>query len=590
MAARNFSNLCRELFCNELFIKGKLLIDSDCNINDSNVVTVTDMCVNERLVVKGNCFVVFGNISVSELFANAISEKITTDIVCEKDSGKGIHVIGNVCLSDELAVDAIQEKHLQNRVCIKSNVDANVVGIKVGTNETCVENNFKLNFPFANCTLLFSNVDLVGGNEANGFIDFLFECDGNVASKIVCFDGNIDLDPVFDVLETNTIVVNDFAKINNVCANLLTVTENANILGNLNLFGNIDILEKYVGNLQGNFCSDTTIQGDANASQNVNIGLDATFKGPKANVAGNLQYDGNLVNQDLTIVGNICVGNGETIAIKSNIVEFTSNVFGWTVPDNVSKLFLNLIGGGGGGAAALNANQISALAGMGIFCAGGGGGGGGSGDIISNYALNVVPGDTFDIIVGNGGLGGPPNSGNNGSNGQCTIVMGNSGTVAGFELVAFGGQRGFNSGNCFGGKGGDGYYGGGGGAGTLEVFGGVFLRPGGSGGQGSILDGQDGATGSFVGSAGGDGGTGIGMGGAANADCPQCAGGGGGGGGGGKGGDAGDIAGTAGEDGGNALPFTGAGGGGAGSSITVSDPPRRGGNGGNGIVRIELGF
>ena len=68
-----------------------------------------------------------------------------------------------------------------------------------------------------------------------------------------------------------------------------------------------------------------------------------------------------------------------------------NGTYSWTVPAGVSRVMVEVWGGGGGGGCTAYSNGISS-----------GGGGGGSGGY-SRSVINVVSGQTYNIVVGTGG-------------------------------------------------------------------------------------------------------------------------------------------------------------------------------------------
>jgi hypothetical protein len=122
--------------------------------------------------------------------------------------------------------------------------------------------------------------------------------------------------------------------------------------------------------------------------------------------------------------------------LKSTIFTSTSSI---TMPPDVTKALVFLVGGGGGGGAGNNLNGD-----------GGGGGGGGGGVVLSTYT--VSSNGTYPITIGNGGSGGVNGISNgDGSAGTATIFNGISanGGFGGFggnillnPLASQGGQNG----------------------------------------------------------------------------------------------------------------------------------------------------
>jgi len=226
----------------------------------------------------------------------------------------------------------------------------------------------------------------------------------------------------------------------------------------------------------------------------------------------------------LTLTGDmngsaILFGNQVTLnatianqAIQGRVANFsTPGPFAFTVPDNVTTLYLSgcAAGGGGGGAGGGYPSGPTPY----DYIGGGGGGSGAAGESIDSMAISVTPGQVITGIIGAGGVGGT---------GALVNVSGNDGTAGGnttFGAVTLiGGAAGEGgkgpSGSTAGGPGGlpngnfgnDGNLGGSGGPGVSGPYG----IGGGAGraateSDASVLDGRD-ATG--FGSSGG-GGAGI---------------------------------------------------------------------------------
>ena len=123
-----------------------------------------------------------------------------------------------------------------------------------------------------------------------------------------------------------------------------------------------------------------------------------------------------------SLIQQIGAGINYILDLALHKVEFTTvGAHSWTVPTNVTSLFLFACGGGGGGGGG-GGNA-------GIGSQGAGGGGGGSGALPQLLIVNVTPGASVSINVGAGGAGGtagPANgAGGNGGNGsQTTITIG----------------------------------------------------------------------------------------------------------------------------------------------------------------------
>jgi hypothetical protein len=106
--------------------------------------------------------------------------------------------------------------------------------------------------------------------------------------------------------------------------------------------------------------------------------------------------------------------NTFSCASVSAIETFTSDGT-FTAPAGITKVYLTMVAGGGGGGTGVQTSF-----------AGGGGGGGGS---VVNYPYTVVPGNSYDVVVGAGGAGGAaPNSdgivGSNSTFDSTVIVLG----------------------------------------------------------------------------------------------------------------------------------------------------------------------
>ncbi|MEQ6355907.1 glycine-rich domain-containing protein [Lysinibacillus sp. M3] len=151
-------------------------------------------------------------------------------------------------------------------------------------------------------------------------------------------------------------------------------------------------------------------------------------------------------------------GSGSGVIERGGKEFTTPGSYAWTVPKGIYSVLVVLIGGGGGGG------------GFYTFASGGGnaGGGGGSGGTLVDM-IAVTPGESINIQVGTGGLGG-----SNGWAPNTVATIGNTGGQSSFKTsLAYGGQGGFAGtqyGNGGGGNGGNGGgYGGNGQRGTDGV-------------------------------------------------------------------------------------------------------------------------
>jgi DNA-directed RNA polymerase specialized sigma24 family protein len=252
----------------------------------------------------------------------------------------------------------------------------------------------------------------------------------------------------------------------------------------------------------------------------------------------------------------------------SNIIIFneTGNT-NWTVPEGVTEVEVLVVGGGGSGGSQLGVSTAT------------GAGGGGAGGLIYNSSYSVTPGESIDIVVGEGGTAYTSGSDLQGDNGDDSsfgtlVAVGGGGGGSRYKAGLSGGSGGGGGYSSVGGSGvtGQGYAGG---TGTNDY--------GGSGGGGASEVGVSG-----VDNNGQSGGDGLDYGnifGITVGDNGWFAGGGGGGGrdsySGGSGGLGGGGSGGVNSNGNAATEGTGGGGGGSG------DNPWAGGDGGSGIVIVK---
>ena len=182
--------------------------------------------------------------------------------------------------------------------------------------------------------------------------------------------------------------------------------------------------------------------------------------------------------------------------------EFTTpGTYTWIAPRNVNNVCAVCVGGGGGGSVSY---QYS-----GTFEAGGGGGGLGW-----KNNIRVLPGQTYTVVVGNGGRGGffAPTGNYNGAGGDSSwfidsgLVLGGGG---GGGYVGEGGGNGGSggSGNYMPGAGGAGGYSGNGGNGGNGFFSPIPNGNGSAGTGGGGGGGSCGGYGSLIGGPGGGVGT-----------------------------------------------------------------------------------
>lgn len=265
---------------------------------------------------------------------------------------------------------------------------------------------------------------------------------------------------------------------------------------------------------------------------------------------------------------------GEPTTTEITDTYTTPGIYSFTVPVGVSSISINAIGGGAGGGGG-QSERFS-------FIDDSGGGGGGAGGF--GYTINTVvtPGETIWIQVGAGGNGGSHlESGRPGGDSLVRLTS-STGTLL---CAGYGGENGLDyrlggTGGSFvgdgGGAGGNGANGsagrerggGGGGAGTFTGAGGNGALPGdvrlpGPGGTVGGLGGTRSGNVVTVEELGGGGGEGISLDGTTVVSASS----------------------QVFRDGGNGAAF-GAGGGGATLDTAPRRPTNRGGNGGNGAVKI----
>jgi hypothetical protein len=156
--------------------------------------------------------------------------------------------------------------------------------------------------------------------------------------------------------------------------------------------------------------------------------------------------------------GNVLTSNGTTWQSTAlpvagvNAQVYTSGSGNFTIPANVTKLKVTVVGGGGGSGGSVSGNT------------GGGGGGGGA---AIKWLTGMTPGNTLSYSVGAGGTAGTSAPGNGGAGSASTVATGTTGTPQTITtLTGSGGGAGL--------AGGSGGSGGGGTNGDLNVPGGSF--------------------------------------------------------------------------------------------------------------------
>ena len=240
-----------------------------------------------------------------------------------------------------------------------------------------------------------------------------------------------------------------------------------------------------------------------------NVNTDASFNIVAAvnnNITADIVYNwllnGTTINDGVTDTSS---GSGEE---EGDIIFTEPGSHTWTAPQGVTAVAAVAIGGGGGGTGgAVDGGEAMS-----------GGGGGGLG---WNNNITVVPGQTYNLVVGEGGAGSPTSrsESNNGKDSwfiDSDTVRGGGGDALGGGFAGDGGQSGSGPGGFGGGGGAAGYsedLGGGGGTGGSATVTGGGAGGGGTGVFGSGDTGSDGEDVSTIdgavinGGGGGSGGT-----------------------------------------------------------------------------------
>jgi hypothetical protein len=183
------------------------------------------------------------------------------------------------------------------------------------------------------------------------------------------------------------------------------------------------------------------------------------------------------------------------MGIMATSMEFTSSG-PFIVPVGVVQITVECWGGGGGGSTITSNNST------------GGGGGGGA---FASSIINVIPLNSYNVIVGTGG-GPNSNGGNSSFNGTSVIAAGGNGAAANSATRGLGGTIASSTGTIrwAGGNGGDGggtwSGGGGGGAGSTGNGGNAPSNNTGTAGTGATFNGGNGGTGVNVNNTNGNSG------------------------------------------------------------------------------------
>lgn len=130
---------------------------------------------------------------------------------------------------------------------------------------------------------------------------------------------------------------------------------------------------------------------------------------------------------DILTASTASIGGGAGSGFSIPVATIGS--FSWTVPSQVSLVFLDGAAGGGGG-------------GAGQATSGAGGGGGGGGEALLNFPASVTPGNAIIITIPSGGTGGIVGGAAAGNGGSLTL----SGIVTGMRNPALVGGNAGNAG------------------------------------------------------------------------------------------------------------------------------------------------
>lgn len=199
-----------------------------------------------------------------------------------------------------------------------------------------------------------------------------------------------------------------------VLADFIAKQSGNNVLDDGNvavLLANLELaIKTYAGsNLPG---ASLTQKGVVQLSSSITSTSETLAATPKAVKAANdaaLQKSANL--SDLTSVPTAQTNLGVS---PHGLSRFTSNG-SFTVPANVTRIWVSGCGAGGGGGASLATNSVSFIT---------GGGGGGAGESIMRNPFNVTPGQVIPITIGTGGNGGSAATNNATAGGNTQVTAG----------------------------------------------------------------------------------------------------------------------------------------------------------------------
>lgn len=147
---------------------------------------------------------------------------------------------------------------------------------------------------------------------------------------------------------------------------------------------------------------------------------------------GNLGIGTTSATTALQVTGIVTASTFAGVGQGFSSVELKTSGTTWTIPANVYKIKVTLIGGGGGGGGS---------GGTTTNATGSAGGGGGSGAVCIGF-YNVTPGQTLTYAIGAAGAASTASKNSNGGNGGTTTT-----TYGGVTYTATGGNGGNGSSN-----------------------------------------------------------------------------------------------------------------------------------------------
>jgi hypothetical protein len=264
-----------------------------------------------------------------------------------------------------------------------------------------------------------------------------------------------------------SVAVNDVRYINKIDTSLNAFTNNKFIITSVTNSEHVITVRDIFYEPIVMFNDDIYIARGIYAERYFNINYNEIDNVPWVSSSGNVYFDGGGVgigtlvpSQKLDVSGNVqaasFIGSGQGF---SRLETFTSGTQ-WTIPPNVYKIKVTLVGGGGGGGGSSTSNSAGAGGGAGAYCVG---------------FYDVTPSQSLTYTIGVAGTGGTSAPGDGGNATSTTTT---------YNTVSY------SAGGGSGGKAGDptgtGAYGGGGNGGAAS--GGTLNLSGQNGSNGSDND------------------------------------------------------------------------------------------------------